>query len=98
MDAKGICVVVDYPGETAEQFETVMTHLGTTGPVPPAGVRLFVSGPADGGWRSISVWDSPESISTFLEERLAPAYQEAGLSLENARQSRFDVHTVVTRG
>ncbi|MBA2631599.1 MAG: hypothetical protein H0U86_01145 [Chloroflexi bacterium] len=33
----------------------------------------------------------------FFGERLAPAYREAGLSLDTAKQSTFEVHTLVTR-
>ena len=39
-----VCLVVDVPGETREQFEAVMAHLATSGPVPPAEARLLVSG------------------------------------------------------
>ena len=92
--APAICLVVDHPGETADQFETVMAHLGRTGPVPPVGASLLVSGPTETGWRSLSVWDTHESIARFFEDRLAPAYREAGLSPEHARPSTFDVHTI----
>jgi hypothetical protein len=93
--APAICLVVDHPGETADQFETVMAHLGRTGPVPPLGASLLVSGPTQTGWRSVSVWDSHESIARFVGERLVPAYREAGLSPEHAQQSTFDVHTIL---
>jgi hypothetical protein len=45
--------------------------------------------------RSVSVWDSHESIARFFGERLVPAYREARLSPEQARQSTFDVHTIL---
>ena len=67
-----ICLMVDNADETAEQFETVMEHLSESGPIPPDGASLLTAGPANGGWRVISVWDSPESLQRFFGERLAP--------------------------
>ena len=95
--APTICLVVDHPGETADQFETVLAHLGQTGPVPPLGASLLVSGPTESGWRSVSVWDSHESMVRFFGDRLVPAYREAGLSPEHAQQSTFDVHTILAK-
>jgi hypothetical protein len=92
-----ICLVVDNPDESSEGFKTVMDHLGTSGPVPPTGASLLVAGPIDGAWRVISVWDSGDSLHRFFGERLAPAYRAAGLSLETARQSTFEVDTLVVR-
>jgi len=92
-----ICLVVDNPDESAEEFKKIMEHLGNSGPVPPTGASLLVAGPVNGEWRVISVWDSNESLQRFFGERLAPAYREAGLSLDTAKQSTFEVHTLVTR-
>lgn len=92
------CLIVDNADETKEQFERVMAHLGESGPIPPAGARLLVAGPAEGSWRVISVWDSPEAMQRFFGERLAPAYGKAGLSLDGASRATFEVHTVVQSG
>jgi len=93
-----MCLIVDNAEETREQFERVMEHLAESGPVPPVGARLLVAGPADGGWRVISVWDSPEAMQQFFGERLAPAYQKIGLAMDGAGRSTFEVHTVVVQG
>lgn len=74
----------------------VMEHLRESGPVPPTGAEVLVAGSANGGWRVISVWESQDSLQRFFEERLAPAYQQAGLSLDGVNRSTFDVHTYVT--
>jgi hypothetical protein len=87
------CLIVDNAHETKEQFERVMEHLGENGPIPPAGARLLVAGPAEGSWRVVSVWDSHEAMERFFGERLAPAYGKAGLSLDGANRSMFEVHT-----
>jgi hypothetical protein len=90
-----ICLVVDNPDESTEEFERVMAHLSASGPVPPAGASLLVAGPVDNAWRVISVWDSVDSMRQFFGDRLAPAYRNAGLSLDSARQTTFEVHTLV---
>jgi len=92
------CLIVDNADETKEQFERVMQHLSESGPIPPAGARLLVAGPGEGSWRVISVWDSPEAMGRFFGERLAPAYGKAGLSLDAARRTIFEVHTIVQGG
>ena len=89
-----LCMIVENPGQSQEEAERVMAHVRSTGPVPPEGARLVLAGYADPGWRVISVWDSEEARDRFFAERLGPAYQEAGLSLESIKRTQFDVHTL----
>jgi hypothetical protein len=89
-----ICQIVENPDQTQEQAEQVLAHVGSTGPVPPEGARLMVAGPANPGWRVVSVWDSEDARDRFFAERLAPAYEAAGLSLESIKRTVFDVHTL----
>lgn len=90
-----ICLIVENPEQSLEQAEQVMTHVRSTGPFPPEGARLMLAGPASPGYRVISVWDSNEARERFFAERLAPAYKEAGLSLDNIKRTVFDVQTLV---
>jgi hypothetical protein len=90
-----ICLIVENPDQSREQVEQVMAHVRSTGPVPPEGARLMLAGPPSPGWRVISVWDSEEARDRFFAERLAPAYDEAGLSLDSVRRTQFEVHTLV---
>ncbi|MDQ3675908.1 MAG: hypothetical protein M3401_03745 [Actinomycetota bacterium] len=89
-----ICLIVENPEQTQEQGEQVLEHVRSTGPVPPEGARLMLAGPADPGWRVISVWDSEEARDRFFTERLAPAYDEVGLSLDSIKRTVFEVHTL----
>jgi hypothetical protein len=88
------CQIVENPEQTEEQAEQVYAHLRSTGPVPPEGVRVMIAGPADPGWRVISVWDSEEARDRFFAERLARAYEAAGLSMGSINRTVFDVHTL----
>lgn len=63
----------------------------STGPVPPEGCRLSLLGKE----RGITVWDSPEDRDRFLAERLAPAYKAAGLSLDDAARTQFEIEMLV---
>ncbi|MDX6645904.1 MAG: hypothetical protein QOK40_1631 [Miltoncostaeaceae bacterium] len=89
------CQIYDNPDVTAEDFERLSLHVRSTGPMMPEGARLLVAGPTAGGWRVVTVWDSDEALQRFVAERLVPAYEAAGLSLDNATRTSFDVHTLV---
>jgi hypothetical protein len=86
-----ICNILEDPRHTAEQAEQVAAHMGTTGPVLPEGARLFLSGSTDPGWRAVIVWDFTEARDRFFAERLAPAYEAAGLSLDGVTRTQFEV-------
>ena len=86
-----ICNIVESPGRTAEQQELISAHVRSTGPVPPEGCRLVLIGKE----RGITVWDSPDDRDRFLAERLAPAYQAAGLPLDDSERTQFEVEMLV---
>jgi hypothetical protein len=86
-----ICNIIDSPGRTAAQYERISAHVRSTGPVPPDGCRLALLGTE----RGITVWDSPADRDRFLAERLAPAWQAAGLSLDDAQQTQYEVEMLV---
>ena len=62
-----------------------------SGPTPPDGCRLGVIGRHG----AITVWDTPEDRDRFLAERLAPAYESAGRSLDEVSRRQFDVEFLV---
>jgi hypothetical protein len=89
------CLIVVNPSETKEQFEKIVAHVRSTGPFPPEGGRLMVAGPANPGWRVITVWDSEEARDRFFAERLAPAFKEAGVSFDSMQRTAFEVDTLI---
>ena len=89
------CLIAENRDMSQELAERVMSHVRSTGPVPPEGARLVLAGPANPGWRVISVWDSEEAGRRFFAERLAAAYAEAGLSFDTLKRTLFEVHTLV---
>jgi hypothetical protein len=90
-----ICLIVENANQTREQADQVMAHVRSTGPVPPDGARLVMAGPANPGWRVISVWDSADARDRFFAERLAPAYAEADLALDGIERTEFEIETLL---
>jgi hypothetical protein len=86
-----ICNIIDDPDRTQEQHERITAHVRGSGPVPPRGCRLVLLGRE----RAITVWDSPEQRDRFLAERLDPAYQAVGLSLDDVTRTQFEVEMLV---
>jgi hypothetical protein len=87
--------IFEHPTAGREEYERVAEHVRSSGPVPPEGARLILSGPADPGWRVITVWDSRDDLDRFFAERLRPAYEAAGLSLQDGRRTFFEVNSLV---
>jgi hypothetical protein len=90
-----IGVIDDNPDLSPEQATQIIEYVGDSGPTPPEGARLVFGGPADPGWRMITVWDSEEALERFFSDRLAPAYAKAGLSLGSVRRTMFELHMLV---
>lgn len=86
-----ICNVIDDPNRSAEEYERITAHVRGSGPVPPDGCRLVLAAKE----RVITVWDSPEDRDRFLDERLGPAYQAVGRSLDEVTRTQFEVEMLV---
>jgi hypothetical protein len=86
-----ICNIIDDPSRTPEQWELISAHVAGSGPVPPEGCRLAVFGTD----RVVTVWDSSADRDSFLAERLAPAYEAVGRSLDEVTRTQFNVEMLV---
>jgi hypothetical protein len=87
-----ICNIIDDPSRSAAEYEQITAHVRGSGPTPPEGCRLVVVSRE----RAITVWDSPADRDRFLAERLAPAYQAVGRSLDEVTtRSEFEVDMLV---
>jgi hypothetical protein len=72
-----VLVIAEAPGMTSEQDDAIIQALGLADN-PPVGGRFRLSGPMEGGYRIISLWESRDHFEAFLEERLRPALQATG--------------------
>ena len=86
-----ICNIIEDARQTGKQARQLAAHLRSSGPVLPEGARLFLSGSGDPGGRVITVWDSAEACDQFVTERLAPAYEAVGISLDGVTRRQFEV-------
>jgi hypothetical protein len=88
-----ICVISENPKGSAEVYEQVVRKISESGEMPPQGAIFQIAGPAEPGWRVISVWDSREAFESFAAERLAPAWAELGVSRDDVNISTFEAHS-----
>jgi hypothetical protein len=72
-----VLVIAEAPGMNSEQDDAIIDALGLAHD-PPHGGRLRLSGPIEGGYRIVSLWESRGHFEAFLQERLRPALEEAG--------------------
>lgn len=69
--------MVFYPGGTREQFEAVVSEIGEA--IKEAPGRLYLaSGPADGGWTILTVWESQAAFGAWAADHIGPAHLRAG--------------------
>jgi hypothetical protein len=81
--------VLDIPGVTREQADAILRNLGLSDR-PAPGQLFHVEGPgAAGGIRVADVWESEEVFGRFFHERLAPAFQQAGVQVPENLQPEF---------
>jgi hypothetical protein len=77
-------LILRFAGKGRADYEAVNAKLGieessdTAG--WPAGLLSHAAGEADGALLVLEVWESRDAQSRFLQERLGPALQQAGVS------------------
>jgi hypothetical protein len=60
--------VHEIAGMTRELYEQAipeLNHPGASSDSPPPGSHLHASGPMEGGWRIIEVWESEDAATAF---------------------------------
>src|SRR5688572_13136323 len=72
-----IVVTGDIPGGNPQMDEGMLQQLGLS-TSPPPGALARMSGPVEGGWRVMSVWQSQEAWDAFRRDRLEPMLQQMG--------------------
>jgi hypothetical protein len=59
-------------GVTQQQYEALMRDLDLGGH-PAPGNHFHVAGPMEGGWWALDVWESPERLQQYVNQKLGPA-------------------------
>ena len=90
-------VVVNTIPEGNQSFYEEVSSRVTPNDQLPEGCKVHIAGPANGGWRVITVWDSEEQFQQFRNEKLIPAMKEVGRGEVVAPQVEPDpVHKHIT--
>jgi len=71
-------MLLTWSGITKEQYDKVMDLLDFDAK-PQRGLIFHCAGQASGGWRVFDIWESEDAFDRFLKDRLAPAFQKAGV-------------------
>ena len=82
-------------GGDVEEFDRIDTAVNVRGDHPD-GLIFSASGPVDGGWRVLDVWESRAQFDTFVGERVGPAVAAAG-STARPQVEEFPIHEYVSR-
>lgn len=74
-------MLMHWPEVTKEQYEEVRRDVNWEGDVP-RGAKFHVAWFGGDGFRVLDLWDSQQDFEAFLQNRLAPGVQKAGISGE----------------
>jgi quinol monooxygenase YgiN len=86
-----IAMIFDTPGVTQAQYDQVHDAV-TPDNRPPPGLLYHVAGPTENGFCVVEVWESQDAASTFFQEKLGQALQQAGIT---APPRVFHVHNTM---
>ncbi|MFV8132739.1 hypothetical protein [Streptomyces syringium] len=93
-----IIVTFNAPGAAQDLYDTCIERLTdghgftSTDDLPVPGLLAHASGPVEGGWRVIDVWESPEAFETFATV-LGPIMADLGYG--DLRPEVTPAHNVV---
>jgi hypothetical protein len=92
-----IAVIMDFTGNSLEDYDKVVERLGLTpgGPGAAGGLFHWVSG-NDVGARIVDVWQTREQADAFYQDQLGPITAELGI--QPPETSYYEVHNFQTAG
>lgn len=86
---------VKLAGMSVEQYDSLDAAINVRGDHPD-GLIFSASGPVDGGWGLIDFWESRAQFDRFVAERVGPAFQAAGSTVQPDIRE-FPVHEYISR-
>ena len=72
-----VAVIIDLPNGNEQRYEQVIATVFPEDKLPE-GWQVHLAGPIEGGWRVVNVVPSQEEFETFANDRLGPAFEQAG--------------------
>ncbi|MER5216602.1 hypothetical protein ABT063_40245 [Streptomyces sp. NPDC002838] len=86
-----VLMEIEFPGVTAQQYDTVDRRVGARADQPPEGLLFHTAIITDAGLRVIDLWESTEAFDAFFS-RLQPVVEEVGYPEPSAPPKFSDVH------
>lgn len=91
-----VMMLMEWGGVTREQYDAVRKIVNFEADVPKGGL-FHVAAFSDKGLHVTDVWERAEDFQTFVEQRLMPGVQQAGIHGE-PRVQILPAHNVFTPG
>lgn len=91
-----VMMIMEWQGVTREQYDAVRRIVNFEGDVPRGGL-FHVAAFDDKGLRVTDLWERPEDFQAFVEQRLMPGVQKAGIQGE-PKVAIYPVHNLFTPG
>jgi hypothetical protein len=89
-----IAVIADIPSR--EIYETINEKMfGSKKPQPLEGLIIHTAGDGPNGFCVVDVWESREAFDDFMNGRVMPALQEAGIDMAGTPPQIIDLQTVL---
>jgi hypothetical protein len=89
-----VCLIVEIPGGTLDQYDAVKEGLGS--PSLGEGQISHVAGATDDGFTVVDVWESRAHFDQFMSDRLGEQLGRAEVPQPNITE--FEVHNSEQRG
>jgi hypothetical protein len=86
-----VMVTAEVPGQTAEGYDGMLTHLTAVLKQAP-GFILHASEAVEGGWRVIEIWESKHDANQFFAQHVHPNLPP-GI---RPRRTFQELHSVIT--
>jgi hypothetical protein len=87
-----LLITGEMPGMTVEQYDKVSEAMGVSKASDIDGLICHTACVTDGGMLISDVWDSQEKFERFINERLMPAFQQAGVTATGPQPRIAQVH------
>jgi hypothetical protein len=80
-----VVMILELEGATTDDYDAVNDAMGIHEGALPQGLISHAVGPTDeGGLLIVDVWDNPQDLERFVQERIGPAMQQVGIESQAA--------------
>jgi hypothetical protein len=79
--AMAVGLIFEGAGVSQAQYEQVLNEVAPGNQLLP-GVLYHAAGPSETGFCVIEVWESPEALDRFFQDKLGQALQNAGITVQ----------------